>query len=810
MTKPLLASVLIGIVVAACATAQQQPPVRGAAPLRANVLLDGGQVVLPNGWKLSPAGRHTKLPGDMPMRMLFAPGSKELLVSTGGFNEHGISILDAATGHLRHNVQVPRTFVGMCLDHAGKTVYLSGGQTQNVRDDNFGPPIRRFAFQGGKLSEQHPIEIEGLDRKKAFIGGLAMSRDGVLFAANLNEDLVYRLDPATGKVTASAKVGYRPCAIALSADEKTLAVANWGGESVSLLDPATLKERWPRVQTASHPSDLLWLTDGRLFVTNAGTNTVSVIDSPAKDAAPKVTEVIRTSLQPNAPIGSTPIALAAAGDRLYIANADNNNVAVVEIEERGDSRVIGFIPTGWYPSALAASQDGKRLFIGTAKGMHFGPNAPKKQFIADMLTGHVSLVDAPDEKALSGYTRQVLQNTPAGKNPEELTPAERKVYDETFGKIKYVLYIIKENRTYDQVFGDIKEGNGDPRLCMFGQKITPNQHKMAREWVLLDNIYCNGEVSQDGHVWCDGAYASDFTTKAWENRYSRRGQPDADDRLSRSPGGYIWDMVIARGMGFRTYGERESFVSSPETAPQVKDDKMRKEWISAEWSAALAKNTRDYERAEIFIKDLREAEKTGDCPALITMALPENHTHALTPGAHTPEACVGSNDLALGRIVEAVTHSRYWPQTAIFVIEDDAQNGHDHVDAHRTVGLVISPYTKRRVVDSTMYTTASMLRTMELMLKLPPMTQYDAGATPMINSFMPEPDLRPYKSVPVTIDLQARNPAKGPGAKASLELDFSEIDAANAESGKFNTILWNHFKPGEPEPPPVRSLVLVR
>jgi hypothetical protein len=194
----------------------------------------------------------------------------------------------------------------------------------------------------------------------------------------------------------------------------------------------------------------------------------------------------------------------------------------------------------------------------------------------------------------------------------------------------------------------------------------------------------------------------------------------------------------------------------------------------------------------------------------MVMSLNENHTHGLSPGAHTPEACVGSNDLALGKIVEAVTHSKFWPDTAIFVIEDDAQNGHDHVDAHRTVGLVISPYTKRRVVDSTMYTTASYLRTMELMLGLPPMTQYDAGATPMVNSFMTEANLTPYKAVPVTIDLAAKNPEKGPGAQASMELDFSEIDAANAEAAKFNTILWNHFRPGEPEPPPVRSMVLVR
>jgi YVTN family beta-propeller protein len=822
--RTLLRSLSIGLILAGCARAQAAT----TQPLRPNILLDGGQVMLPSGWKISPAGRATKLPGDMPMRMLFAPDRRYLLVSMGGYNDHGVSLLDGATGKIVDNQQVPRTFVGMCLDRANERVLLSGGQTADMKTmserspDKRGPAVRVFRLRGGKLAEEKSLDIAGLDWKNAFIGGLAYhGGNHSLYAADVNQDCVYRVDPGDGRMIATARVGYRPCAVALSEDGKTLAVANWGGQSVSLLDPETMKEL-SRVAVESHPSDLLWTPDGRLFVTNAGANTVSVLDQrPAhkKDSVPikkgtesffAVTEVIRTSLHAKAPIGSTPIALAAAGDRLYVANADNNDVAVVDIEERGDSKVIGFIPTGWYPSAVAASKDAKRLYIGTAKGMAFGPNNQNKRSPQEMLTGHVSIVDVPDEKALSTYTRQVLQNTPVPTDPATLTPDQRRVYDQTFGKIKYVLYIIKENRTYDQVFGDIAEGNGDPRVVMFGQKVTPNQHKMARQWVLLDNLYCNGEVSQDGHVWCDGAYASDYTTKAWENHYSQRGQPDADDRLERSPGGYIWDQAIARGLSFRTYGERERFVSSPETAPQVKDDRMRKEWVAADWSAAEAKGARDYELAEIFIRDLREAEKSGNWPNLITMSLNENHTHALTPGAHTPEACVGSNDLALGRIVEAVTHSKFWPQTAIFVIEDDAQNGHDHVDAHRTVGLVISPYTRRGVVDSTMYTQASYLRTMELMLKLPPMTQYDAAATPMINSFMTAADPRPYDAVPVTIDLAAKNPEKGEGAKASLELDFSEIDAANAQAAKFNTILWNHFHPGESEPPPVRSMVLVR
>jgi YVTN family beta-propeller protein len=803
-----MTAVAVAVAALSALTGCAEPAAAPAKPLQANMLLDGGRVVLPNGWKISPAGRATKLPGDMPMRMIFAPGGQKLLVNTGGYNQHGISVLDAHSGELVQNVKVPRTFVGMCIDATGTHVYLSGGKTLDNDGKSPGAAIRRFRFDAGALREDGTVEIEGLDKRGGFIAGLAGAPDGSLYVANLNQDRVLRIDAQNGKVLAKGNVGYRPCAIELSPDAKTLAVANWGGESVSLLDAATMVQR-SRVAVGSHPSDLAWAPDGRLFVANAGTNTVSVIDDG------KVTENIRTSLEPKAPIGSTPIALAIRGDRLYVANADNNDVAVVDIDERGESKVVGFIPTGWYPSALAVSEDGKQLYIGTAKGMAFAPNGTDKREIGQILAGHVSIVDVPDAQALSGYTRQVLLNTPVGPRPEDLPPEQRRVLDDSFGKIKHVLYIIKENRTYDQVFGDIPQGNGDPKLAMFGQRITPNQHKMAREWVLLDNLYCDGEVSQDGHLWCDGAYASDYTQKAWVNHYSHRGEPDADERLTRLPGGYIWDQAIAKGLTFRTYGEREAFVSSPQTAPQVGDDRMRSEWVSQEWSKATAWNKpsdhRDYEKADIFIKDLRQAEQTGGSwPALITMSLAENHTHGLNPGSYTPEACVGSNDLALGKIVEAVTHSKFWPETAIFVIEDDAQNGHDHVDAHRTIGLVISPYTRRGVVDSTMYTTASYVRTMELILSLAPMTQYDAAAMPMYNSFSEKADLRPYDAVPVTIDLAARNPAKGEGAEASMQLDLSEIDAANDEAEKFNAILWNHFKPGVPEPAPVRSMVLVR
>jgi len=780
------------------AAAPESPAATAALELP-NVPLPGGGTLLPNGWKISPAGNATALPGDMPMGLVVTPDGKYLLASTGGYNTHGISVLDAHSGQLLQSITVPQAFAGLHLDAAGRHVWLSaGGGVQRGT-----APLYRFALDAGHLKEEPGLEIDGLDKKAAFIAGLAATRDGTLFAANLNEDCIYRLENGAGSAghVHRANVGHRPGALALSTDDKVLAVANWGDQTVTLLEAQTLHQA-ACIKTGSHPSAVLWSKDGRLFVANAGGNTVSVIDA----AAGKVTETIRTSLDFQLPVGSTPLALALDNAaHLYVANADNNDVAVVDVSQRSAAQVRGFIPTAWYPSALALAADGQTLFVGTAKGLKFAANGVDKRHIGNILMGHVSRVAVPDGKALAGYTRQVLANCPVPQ-AAAVDPAAREGIQKALHQIKHVLYIIKENRTYDQVFGDLPEGNGDPHLVLFGQKVTPNHHALARQWVLLDNLYCNGEVSEDGHAWCDAAYCNDFTEKRWLTGYGGRVNPDADERISRSPGGYIWDAAVAHHLSFRTYGEGEEFVSSPAMEPDVDVSKIRAQYLSPAWQKKRGK--RDYERADAFIADLHAAEAAGSWPNLMVMSLGEDHTHGRSALAFAPDAAVGSNDLALGKIVEAVSASRFWPQTAIFVIEDDAQNGHDHVDAHRTMGLLIAPYVKRGAVDHTMYTTASMLRTMELMLDLPPLTQYDAAATPMFNCFTATPDLRPYTVVPAQVDLARRNPLSGKGAKASAALDFSEYDRADAD--QLNTILWEYCRPGEPEPAPVRSLVFVR
>jgi len=791
----------------------------------ANETEANGQKVLPNGWRITPAGHAIPLPGDMPLKMLFTPDGKNLLVNTGGYHDHTVNLISLQSGAVTASVQVAKDWAGLAYDSESGTIYVSGGGAgtpgfaatakqygaTDAAVNSIHTPILRIRLDQGKLMQQAGVAIPGLSEKDRYIAGITLGKDRSMYVVNLQSDTVYHLSQKGEEVLATGKTGYRPYAAVFSPDFKTLAVSNWGDESVSLLDPETLQET-KRIKTGSHPNELCFAKDGRLFVANAGANTVSVIEKGV------VTETIRTSLDPNAPVGSTPVALAITPDSrfLFAANADNNDVAMISIVEHGDSEVLGFIPTGWYPSALAVSPDGKQLFVGTAKGMGFGPNVPAKKassrlgrgsmpfdYIGGLLGGTVSRLNIPNKDQLAAYTKQVHANVPVPSRWYDKQEAER-VQQNAFSKIKHVVYIIRENRTYDQVFGDLGFGNGDPKLVFFGEEVTPNAHMLVKRYVTLDNLYSDGEVSEDGHQWTDAAWATDFTQKAWVTSYSRRGEPEADERLTASPAGYLWDNCARHNLTYRAYGEGSSFRSTPDSEPTVHVKGMLADHFSLAWLKSKAvKDSRDTDRAQIFVDELKHAEATGQWPNFMVMSLGEDHTQGLLPGAFTPSAHVAANDQALGMIVDAVSHSKFWRETAIFVIEDDAQNGPDHVDAHRTVGLVVSPYVKPKNLDSTMYTTSSMVHTIELILGLPTMTQFDRAATPMYNAFTSEPDFSPVERVNPKIDLITRNAQTGPGATASLKLDFSDYDRADPD--ELNRILWAALKPGEPMPAPVRS-----
>lgn len=785
------------------------------------------RVELPNGWKLTPAGRVVDLAGDMPLCVWPLPGGRRALILTGGYHDHSLSLVNIPEGRVLQTLELGKVWAGLATNPSGSNIFVSGGGgivrhglIKRLANVDLNPVVRRsltkpvlhVTLRNNRLTPLPGLAIPSLAAKKRFIAGIAMGRDGSLYVVNDQTNTVYKLNPKDDSVLASVKVGYRPFAIAISPDFRTVAVTNWGGKSVSLLDAATLKEI-SRVHVGSQPADLAYASDGRLFVVNAGSNSVSVI------AGGKVIETIKTSLDPHDPVGSTPDAVAVSPDGrlLFVADADNNDVAMIDISKPANSRVLGFIPTGWYPSAIGVTPNGKDLLVATGKGMASRPNVPvlgkyphrkpdpatPYDYVGDVLSGHLEIINVPGPAQLKTYTQEVYGNVP---NPRRhYTPQEKAQALKAFSHIKHVLYIIRENRTYDEVFGDLPRGNGDPNLVFFGKNVTPNAHKLANETVILDNLYTNGEVSEDGHQWCDAAYATNFTEKAWPSKYSRRGQPRADGRLTASPAGYLWDNCRRHGVSYISFGEFSHFVSGPNMPPHYTSVAGLEGHYSKAWLKVPSWN--DLDHAKMFINSLHKAEKADHWWQFMVMWLPEDHTKGLKAGALSPRAMVGSNDLALGRIVQAVTHSRFWPSTAIFVIEDDAQNGPDHVDDHRTVGLVLSPYDRRHIVDSTHYTTASMVRTIELILHLPIMTQYDRAATPMYSCFQSHRDLWTYNAIMPRTNLKARNPDTGPGAVASAKLDFSAPDLANPAA--LNEILWDALRPGQPMPAPVHSAVFV-
>ncbi len=648
------------------------------------------------------------------------------------------------------------------------------------------------------------------------MAGLALSPDGkTLYAANFATDTLYALSLPDGTVKAqrTLNTGAHPYCLRLSPDGQTLYATLTTTKSVVALraDDLTLTRT---IAVENHPNDLLFARDGRLFVSCGNSDSVLAVDPNTGET----TERISVALTPSSPAGATPVALALTpdGKTLYVADADNNDVAVIDVSQPGKSRVRGFIPTGWYPSAVAVAPDGKHLFIGSGKGLGTGPSknltAPKRPgeqehftYIGDLLYGLISAVPIPDDARLAAYTHQVLTNTPyrdalvalpARAPGPGMSAIPSRLGDPS--PIKHILYIIKENHTFDQVLGDFKDrsgrprGNGDSSLTLFGEKVTPNIHELARQYVLLDNLYCNGEVSGNGHPWSTGAYSTDVGERSWRLEYSGHASWALKDEDLYPPAGRIWDECERKGLTYASYYYTWTTDNTHKNMPPV-------------WLANLNK-LRDFENADLFITDLKEYERTNSLPNFMIMSLREDHTEGTTPGAFTPQAEVASNDLGVGKIVAACSRSKYWKEMAIFIIEDDAQDGPDHIDAHRTEGLVISPYVKRGRVDSTFYTTTSMLRSMELILGLPPMTQYDAAATPMYSLFSAKADLTPYTALPAQVDLMARNAATAYGAQESKQMDFSEPDRLTAKQViALNRILWHSIKgAATPYPAPTR------
>lgn len=780
-----------------------------------------GAYKLPNGWQITPVGKGLPV-HDLPTAIIPTPEGGFVVILSSGYNPHELNVINVASDEIVQTIPLPSSFMGLAWSPDGMKLYVSGGN--NKSRDGIRAPIYIFGWDGTRLSEKPVRELaETIDPKQIYWCGMVHHPSQPrLYAANRTAGNVVVFDTDTGALVTRIPTGVNPYDLVLTPDGATLYCSNWASDSVSVIDTATQTVA-ATVAVGDNPNDMVLAKDGRLFVCCANDNTVVVIDT----ARGRAVDTIVTSLHDRAPEGSTPNALALdpSHETLYVANADNYNVCVVEIEDPAESTVLGFIPAGWYPSALGLSADGARLYIGNGKGLGSysnirGPHSPLPPgdegngTVKTLMQGSINVVPVAEfQPKLRELTEQAYANCPY--NDDLLARArpagtEPSIIPETVGAgspIKHVIYIIKENRTYDQVFGDMPQGNGDPRLCIFGREITPNHHALAEQFVLLDNLYCDAEVSVDGHQWSNAAYATDFTEKVWPASYGGIGEaPFSEASLPAS--GYMWDLCRKKGLTYRSYGEFAQRVSEGGAmAGRVAGLEGHVAPNYLNWGA------RDTENAAEFIREFDGYEANFDStdpeqrlPNYIVMGLPEDHTVGGSPGKPTIFASVGSNDYALGMIVERITHSRYWPETAIFVIEDDAQNGPDHVDARRTIGFAISPYIRRGTVDSTFYTTSSLLRSMQLLLGLPPMSQYDAAANPMYRSFCTVADLTPYTHLKPTTDINALNEQTAYGAKESLEMDFTEFDRMPMDA--FNEIIWKLAKGAESEMPlPVHRFV---
>lgn len=757
-----------------------------------------GRVLLHNGWSLSPAGRQVAV-GGYPLKIISIPNSDYMVVNSNGFGEHFLAVVDAGSEKIVSHQPIQQGWMGIAADPAGKRVFVSAGSEDRVL-------VYRFAQ--GHLIADGDIKLEG----RTFPAGLAVAADGkrLYVTGNMNDSLI-AIDLDSRKSVFKSPVGVRPYTCALSESLGRIYVSNWGENSVAVID-AKSGAKIATIQVEDKPNDVAATADGNtLFVANGNGNTVSVIDARSN----AVVEQIETSLTPRSPVGSTPNALALDpdGHTLFVANADNNAIAVVDITRKKQSSVRGFIPAGWYPTAVTVAAGRAKIVVGNAKGGGSSANGPlwkgnlpddkNPGYVGAVLAGTLSFVDLPTRDELRNYSVQVRQNSPF-TNKERMPDAPF-----ALGKnspIQHVFFIIKENRTYDQVFGDLEEGNGDPRYCLFPEKVTPNHHALAREYVLLDNFYQNAEVSATGHFWANSAYATDYVEKFWPSTYGNKGRsyrPDYhDDPAAYPSGGFLWDLCAKFGISYRSYGEfarvRGAEPGGVHPAMPSLVGHVNPTYRGADFIAGMG----DMTRYEIWMKEFREFEQKGEMPQYQVLSLPGDHTLASRLGVQTPRAFLAENDLALGKIVDAISHSKFWMDTAIFVVEDDAQSGPDHVDCHRTVALVISPYTRRGHVDNTMYSVAGMLRTMEMILGLPPMSQYDASATPMWTSFQKKPNITAYTARQARYPLDEKNTRMAYGWKDSMEMDLDEADEADDDT--LNEILWKSIRGRNSAVPPRR------
>ncbi len=832
----------------------------------------GGRAVTPVNQVLTPMGRQIELAGLRPQAIALSPDGK-CAVTSGKTNE--IVVIDPASGEVIQRVQPAaadvtkpadtdrnlkpdataiESFTGLRFAPDGQRLYMS-----NVHGS-----VKVFDVKDGVVAPAHaiPLPPTGLAQRQDEIpAGLAVSIDGrrLYVCGNLSNRL-HEVDAASGELLRSFDVGVAPFDVVV-ANGKAF-VSNWGGRrpgpadlvgpagkgttvrvdavrhvasegSVTIVDLASGAAT--EVVVGQHASALAVSPDQRHVVcASAGADTLSILDA----ATGTVVGTVWTKSTPADLFGAQPGALAFStdGDRLFVCNGAQNAVAVVEWDpdDKGETRLVGLIPVGWYPSGVAFDAERGQLVVANMKGL---PDTPKKHggsegFNSHHYHGSVSLVPLPDSGTLEVWSEIAARNMRSAAIREAFLPPRADVppraVPERIGEpslIEHVVYIIKENRTYDQVLGDVPQGNGNADLCVFGADITPNHHAIAGRFVLLDNAYCCGILSADGHNWSTSAVANDYIERSFAGfpRSYPDGMGDGEsDALAWSSAGFIWDRALEHGRTIRNYGEfMKPRVRWKDPARSGKPDFAAcfRAWregvdrgdvifasepaiesirpFSPPGAVGWDMSVPDQFRADFFIKELAEFEARGEYPNLVIVCLPNDHTSGTAANCPTPEACMADNDLAFGRIVEALSHSRFWSKMAIFAIEDDPQAGWDHVSGYRTTCYVASPYARRGAVVGTQYNTTSVLRTIHQILGMRPMNQFDASATPMFDCFTDTADATPFDHVEVAIPLDRmnaapqtiRDPLLREGAIASAGMNFEEIDRAPEDL--LNRILWH-------------------
>jgi DNA-binding beta-propeller fold protein YncE len=847
--------------------------------------------LLPVDQTLTPYGKQVYLPSVRPKVLALSPDGR-LLVTSGSTDR--LIVLDPVTGEIRQTTALPLekrlipatgsnplfmlmpelpaevSFTGIAFSPDGTRLFLSG----------VNGTIKVFTVE--KNGSVHGLGSFALPpanapRRRAEVpSGIAVSADGrrLYVAANLSNGLL-ELDAETGSVLRRFEVGVEPYDVVLGGD--TAYVSNWGGRrpdrqsatgpagkgtfvrvdstrfiasegSVSMVDLAS--GHVLELVTGRHASGLAATGDGRFVaVANAGDDTVSVIQTSTHS----VVETFSLRWHSGDLFGASPNALAfdKKGRVLFVCNGTQNAIAAVSFGPEArwfehifspkPSRLLGLIPVGWYPGAVAWDEARKALYVANLKGEGRQTISPSRSgYRTHGFIGSVSLVPRPDRdrlmqltgEVLANYRRAVVETARLPARPgEPPRPVPERVGEPSV--FRHVIYIIKENRCYDQILGDMKEGNGDPSLCVFGEKVTPNQHKLAREFVLLDNAYCAGILSADGHMWATTAFATDYVEKsfsAFPRSYTYGGYIDGFDAMAYSPAGFIWDDAVAHGVTLRNYGEfmlSKIRWTDPKRKDKLSDPEIYRDCLNETGEVAVSctpgipslaafskrdtigwpPTVPDTYRVDRFLEEFRGFVRSGNLPAFIILYLPEDHTFGTNPGMPTPAAMVAGNDLAVGRVVEALSHSRYWKDTCLFATEDDPQDGWDHVSGYRTTSYVASAYTKRRATVSERYTQPGMLRTIELMLGLPPMNQMDASAAPWAACFQETPDLTPFDAVPAGVSPLQMNPPPTAIKDATLRrealisahLPFDQADQCPEDV--LNRILW-HAQMGSKAPYP--------